>query len=566
MLADVFVYHKPPARRLPPLVLTRLLADVAEYVVEGGGGLLAWYHRAFREASQRRYLSDRASRVRAYAALADYWCGRWVGEAKPPLRLAKISEVLEAVSCGAPAQPARFGSSCAADAGRLDGPPNLRMLSEKVPTLLALLALLHEDVGVAPPPSRLYYRAMLEDALSDPAFIDACLEHDVNDSVKLRLLIWAREFEGMAEAEARAGPGRESPLSLVFCRLKERALERALGLEDGLIARGLILAADFLQYAAQYALSLPLYERALSIREKALGPSHPDAGAVLNSLARLYKAMGRYADAVPLFTRSLSVRENALGEEHVDTTTSLNDLASLYWAMGKYADALPLQQRALLSRERALGPEHPDTAASLNRLAILLRAMGRHADALPLYQRALAIREKAMGPEHPQTGTSLNNLASLYQDVGRYADALPLYQRALSICEKALGPEHPGTGDPLIGLARLYYATGCYGDALSFYRRLLPIWEKSLGPEHPFTSTALHNMAVLYQAMGRYDDALPLLRRALSICEKAMGPEKHQTGIALSNLANLYRYNGAPGGADGCPAADESLLIAAARF
>ena len=118
VLTDVFVHHRPPARRLPPLVLTRLLADVAEYVVEGGGGLLAWYHRAFREASRHRYLGDRVRCVRAYAALADYWCGRWAEEAKLPLPLAKISQVLEAPSCGAPCRP---GSGAGTPPGRLDG-------------------------------------------------------------------------------------------------------------------------------------------------------------------------------------------------------------------------------------------------------------------------------------------------------------------------------------------------------------------------------------------------------------------------------------------------------------
>ena len=197
MLTEVFVYHKPPARRLPPLLLTRLLADVAEYVVEGGGGLLAWYHRAFREASRRRYLGDSARRVRAYAALADYWCGRWAEEAKPPLRLQRF--VLQATSCGAPAQPARFGGDSLATSGMFDGPPNLRMLAERVPALLALLALLQEDPSAAPP-NRAYYRSALEDALSDPALVHASLEDDVDKAATLRLFGWARDFEAIAVA------------------------------------------------------------------------------------------------------------------------------------------------------------------------------------------------------------------------------------------------------------------------------------------------------------------------------------------------------------------------------
>ena len=475
VLTDVLVYHKPPARRLPPLILTRLLADVAEYVVEGSGGLLAWYHRAFREASRRRYLGDRARSVRAYAALADYWCGRWAEEAKPPLPLAKIAQVLEAPSCSAPPQPARFGGgskakadqldemrklagrmsalmaeraallallsqedrssfthdqapSCGAllqltccgggskaKAGLLDGPPNLRMLAERVPALLTLLALFRDDPSAAPP-NLAYYRSALEDALSDPAFIDASLEGDLHDAAKLRLLGWARTFEGLTIAETSPGPGLgDSPLAPLFSRLKEKTLLVA-DVEGGtpVAVRFLTRVANYLCYASHYADSLPLYERALSIRQMTLRPDHPDIATSLNNLASLYQDIGRHADALPLFERALSVREKALGPENLKTGFTLNNLARLYEAMGRHANALPLYKRALSITEKALGPDHSATATSLNNMASLYQDMGRHADALPLFERSLSIREKALGPEHPDTGTSLNNLAGLY--------------------------------------------------------------------------------------------------------------------------------------------------------
>ena len=44
----------------------------------------------------------------------------------------------------------------------------------------------------------------------------------------------------------------------------------------------------------------PLHKRALEIREKALGPVHPDVASSLNNLASLYKDQGKYEDAEPL--------------------------------------------------------------------------------------------------------------------------------------------------------------------------------------------------------------------------------------------------------------------------
>ena len=41
-------------------------------------------------------------------------------------------------------------------------------------------------------------------------------------------------------------------------------------------------------------------------------------------------SQGRYADAEPLYKRSLAIREKALGPDHPDVATSLNNLAELY--------------------------------------------------------------------------------------------------------------------------------------------------------------------------------------------------------------------------------------------
>ena len=73
--------------------------------------------------------------------------------------------------------------------------------------------------------------------------------------------------------------------------------------------------------------------------------------------------MGAYDQALPLYQRALKIWEKALGPEHPDTATSLNNLAELYQALGAYDQALPLYQRALKIREKALGPEGPGAGA-----------------------------------------------------------------------------------------------------------------------------------------------------------------------------------------------------------
>ncbi|MCP5197002.1 MAG: tetratricopeptide repeat protein [Gammaproteobacteria bacterium] len=198
-------------------------------------------------------------------------------------------------------------------------------------------------------------------------------------------------------------------------------------------AATLVKIANMYRLQGRYAEAEPLYQRALAIRERALGPDHPDVAHSLHGLAVLYHQQGRYAEAEPLYQRALAIRERALGPDHPDVAHSLNNLAILYGNQGRTAEAEPLDQRALAIRERALGPDHPDVADSLHGLAILYGNQGRTTEAEQLYQRVLAIYEHIPGFNHPDFALALENYALLLEWTGRTAEAAPLRERAKTI-------------------------------------------------------------------------------------------------------------------------------------
>jgi tetratricopeptide (TPR) repeat protein len=72
----------------------------------------------------------------------------------------------------------------------------------------------------------------------------------------------------------------------------------------------------------------------------------------LNNLAALYQAQGQYAEAEALYKRSLAIKEKALGPDHPDVATSLENLAVLCRATNRAKEADALGQRA--ARIRAL--------------------------------------------------------------------------------------------------------------------------------------------------------------------------------------------------------------------
>jgi len=298
---------------------------------------------------------------------------------------------------------------------------------------------------------------------------------------------------------------------------------------------------EYLQARAQYAEGEPIYQNALALHERLLGPDHPEIVQTLSGLASLYYEQGKYGQAEPLYQRALVMCEQAQGMSHVEVGKILNELALLYDAQGRYEQGEPLYRRALLIFEQALGHEHPYVATSLNGLAQLYRNQGKYEQSGPLYRRALRIREQALGQDHPDVATTLNALAQLYRDQGKDELAEPLYRRALHIREQALGQDHPNVAIVLNNLAELYLNQGESAQAEPLLQRALHIFEQ--GPNY-LVAYPLNNLAELYLNQGKYMQAEPLYQRVLRIFEQVLGQEHPLVAYPLNGLANIYREQG----------------------
>jgi tetratricopeptide (TPR) repeat protein len=98
---------------------------------------------------------------------------------------------------------------------------------------------------------------------------------------------------------------------------------------------------------------------------------------ILNNLAGLLKDTNRLAKAEPLYRRSLAIREKSLGPDHPDVAAALNNLAELLQITNRPAEAEPLYRRALAIDEKSFGPEHPERARPIRRSAVLKRCAAR---------------------------------------------------------------------------------------------------------------------------------------------------------------------------------------------
>jgi hypothetical protein len=92
--------------------------------------------------------------------------------------------------------------------------------------------------------------------------------------------------------------------------------------------------------------------RALAIKEKVLGPDHPDVAMALDNLAVLYKSAGKYAEAEPLYQSALAIFEAALGPAHPKVRTCRKNYAELLRQMHHAAEATALECHARPGRHR----------------------------------------------------------------------------------------------------------------------------------------------------------------------------------------------------------------------
>lgn len=190
----------------------------------------------------------------------------------------------------------------------------------------------------------------------------------------------------------------------------------------------------------------------------AFGQSLEEAERLNNQVIELYQ-QGLYREAIPLAERTLAIREKVLGPEHPDVATSLNNLASLYHDLGDYSRAEPLHQRVLAIREKVLGPEHPQVATSLNNLALLYLEAGRMEEAFKIFKK----QDAAWG------------LGRYYLAKGDYKEAERQFLRSLKWDERS-GRLEFLIADYL-GLGLSCEGKGGYGRAREYFQQAIDLIE-----------------------------------------------------------------------------------------
>lgn len=205
--------------------------------------------------------------------------------------------------------------------------------------------------------------------------------------------------------------------------------EQALGEEHPLVAANLSNLGNLYRVQGRFSMAESYLRRVVAVAE-AQGKSGFTAISI-NNLAVLYSDQGNFEEARKLYERALSINEKALGSESEYVSISLNNIASLYQQQGRLEDAVPLYERSLAIQAGRLGLDNPESLGVQVNLGALYQAQKRYAEAEEMLTRVATVREGVFGANHPETLRALSLLASLFAVQSRFAEALPLVQRTI---------------------------------------------------------------------------------------------------------------------------------------
>ena len=133
------------------------------------------------------------------------------------------------------------------------------------------------------------------------------------------------------------------------------------GRDHANVARPISALAEFLGDAYRFDSEARRYlDRALTIRERALGAEHPLVASTLSELAACVARLGQLEQASQLSARALRIREQAGAQRRI--ADALVSHAQILATGGDDRGAAQSYQRALEIRLPLLGPSHPSIA------------------------------------------------------------------------------------------------------------------------------------------------------------------------------------------------------------
>ncbi|MHC5061670.1 MAG: tetratricopeptide repeat protein [Planctomycetota bacterium] len=293
----------------------------------------------------------------------------------------------------------------------------------------------------------------------------------------------------------------------------------------------------------EYAKAQPLAEEALSVARSG-GNSDAQLSLCMIDLSWLYRDLGRLADAEKMCLSGLGLQQKAYGQDHPYVAYTLRILGSIYQENGKYDQAAGVFGRAMAIMQANHESADHQLAGFWADIAGLQTAQGKFAEAEASYARAMDLINKSYGPNHLYTAGVFGQMANLYVLQERFDEAQTLIEQALKTQQEVYGPDHHALAPTWLTMGRIHIARADYSRAESVLTKTLTVVRDKFGSGHPLTGKSLAALGGLYLAQGKYSEALEVCSGALATLESLFDDNHPKVADILETMSQIHRKSG----------------------
>jgi serine/threonine-protein kinase len=340
-------------------------------------------------------------------------------------------------------------------------------------------------------------------------------------------------FEGQDKV---AGPSNDLRVLTVLAGGEAEA--RSLSSEPAVQATLYQTLADIYRKLGKFDKAERLLSESLQLRQSIYGADHQKIAETLISFAMLRLEQSRNRDAEDFARRALQINLRQFPKADPAIARNMTVLGQALDQNGDLQQSLSILNAALQLESATRAPT-ADIAETLNVLGdVNLRLSNRQA-ALADDERARVLHISVYGEIHPLVAEDLNNMAVAYEMGGDRAAAERLYQRALSVTESWYGVDHPNVSLIMASSAQNLLYEGKYVEASKLLNSALAIRRKFFAENDPFVAYIVGIMGKVSLKEGKLDEAQTTFRRVLTNYRVAYGEKNPLVGITIGNLGDV---------------------------
>lgn len=272
---------------------------------------------------------------------------------------------------------------------------------------------------------------------------------------------------------------------------------------------------------------------------------------VFHKMGNYFSRLGNTQAAIDHFQKALRIRRKFLGETHPLIADTYHNLGNCYLDCGDFAAALDYHFQALHIRESVFRGR-PDVALAYSQINIgnCFYSLQETDRALDYYRQADNILGKTRGKHAVIRAGLWDNIGNCYVARQTYDKAEAAYRSAYRQLVRIFGPAHPETAKALNNLGNFYRAIKQYKAAITYHRQALAIRQKGSG-ESAAAGASWVNLATCFLESGHPDSAMNAIDRARVAFGYTSGKPAatpHAVITALFVQATIYESMGGDGG------------------